>query len=110
MSILRRCGSINLWLLRNPLPSSAGWAIGTTLGMHETNVHHNLLEIRSGATKLSLNLPILAVMLGLVLLEPVSPQLSLIHIVHLLLPVLGGVVCISALRLVLPVLLWSDSD
>ena len=36
--------------------------------MHETHIYHHLPEIRFGATKRSLSLPILAVMLGLLLL------------------------------------------
>ena len=78
--------------------------------MHETHVYHPLPEISFGVTKLSLSLPILAVMLGLLLLEPASPQLSLVHLVRPLFPFLGGVSCISALRIVLHVLFCPDPD
>jgi hypothetical protein len=78
--------------------------------MYETDVYYPLPAIDCGATKLSLSLPILAVMLGLLLLEPASPQLSLMHLARPLFPFLGGVSCISALRIVLPVLFCPDSD
>jgi hypothetical protein len=39
------------------------------LGMHEINIHRHLPKISFGATKLSLSLPILTVMLGLLLLN-----------------------------------------
>ena len=52
----------------------------------------------------------LAAMLGLLLLEPASPQLSLMHLVRPLFPFLGGVSCISALRIVLPILLCPDPN
>jgi len=77
--------------------------------MHETNVHH-LPKICCGATKLSLSLPIFAVMLGLLLLEPASPQLNLMHLVRPLFPFLGGVGCVSALRIVLQALFCPDPD
>lgn len=78
--------------------------------MHETHIHHYLPEIGFGATKRSLGLPILAVMLGLLLLEPASPQLNLMHLARPLFPFLGGVSCVSALRIVLQVLFCPDPD
>ena len=77
--------------------------------MNETHQHPQPPAICFGAMNRSLSLPILVVMLGLLLLEPVSPQFSLMHL-RPLLPVLGGAGCISALRNVLHLLLCPDPD
>lgn len=77
--------------------------------MHETQSPHPL-AVCSGTTKMPLGMPIVVVMLGLLLLEPVSPLFSRMHLVRPLLPLLGTLSCIGALRLVLHLLLSPDVE
>ena len=65
---------------------------------------------RSSASKRVFILSMFATMIGLLLLEPVSPHYFHPPHIRLLLSLLGGMICISALRGVLALLLEPDAD
>lgn len=55
-------------------------------------------------------LTLTAVLLGLLVLEPLSLQFSRVHLVRPLLPFLGGVSCLGALWIVFHALFCPDPD